>query len=294
VNSIRTIGILAHPHRAASIPIARRLKDQTAARGVRVWLREIWSDADVKEQVHETDLLVAIGGDGAMLQAARLGAPFGVPVMGLNLGYLGFLTESDPEDWEACLERILKGDYWVEERLMITGQVWQDDVCIAEEDALNDVVVSRGAEARTVHLEAYIDGGWATSYHADGLVIATATGSTAYALALGGPILPPELDNIMIVPIAPHFSMERSVVLSKGAAVRIVVAPRTRTLPVVTIDGQNAIQLAVGDEIHVKASQNRSSFIRLQERTYFFRSLMDRMEPRFLPRQPHEDEGSQP
>lgn len=142
---------------------------------------------------------------------------------------------------------------------------------------------------RTVHLEAYINDGWATNYNADGLIIATATGSTAYALAVGGPILPPELDNIMMIPIAPHLSMERPVILSQGATVKIVVSPKTRTEPIVTIDGQNPVKLEIGDEVRVKASENRSSFVRLQERNYFFRSLMDRMEPRFLPSQPPDE-----
>ena len=293
MQSVEIIGILAHPYRPESIPVARQIAEQTRSRGVKVWLEETWNEEiELQQQIKGSHLLLAIGGDGAMLHAARLCAPFSVPVLGVNIGYLGFLTETSPEAWENCLDLILKGQYWIETRLMITGEIWHEGNCIAREDALNDVVVSRGAVAKSVHLEAYIDGAWATNYNADGLVIATATGSTAYALATGGPILPPELDNILMIPVAPHLSMERPVVLSQGVTVRIVVSPRTQTETVVTVDGRSTARLVPGDVVLVRASENRSLFLRLQERNYFFRSLMDRMEPRFSPRHPDENEGT--
>lgn len=285
-NPIQTIGILAHPRRAESVPVARMVEQHTQQCGLTTWVKEIWTDEDVQEWMPKTDIIVAIGGDGAMLQAGRLCAPYQVPVFGLNMGYLGFLAEAKPDDWESSLARILKGEYWIERRLMISGEVWRRGLHLWQGDALNDIVVSRSSAAKTVHLEAYIDDGWVTNYNSDGVIIATATGSTAYALAAGGPILPPELDNLMLVPIAPHLSMERSVVLSQGATLKIVVSPQTRTEPSLTIDGQNPVDLQVGDEVRVKAAQNRSLFLRLQERNYFFRSLMDRMEPRFLPKHP--------
>jgi NAD+ kinase len=285
---IERIGILAHPRRPESFPIARRIAEQSQQRGLSTWLKEEWEKKDVQDLISRSDLVVAIGGDGAMLQAARVCAPLQVPVFGLNVGYLGFLTESNPDDWENCLERIANGDYWIESRLMITGEVWRAGQMLAQEEALNDVVLSRGVAAKTVHLEAYIDGGWATTYSADGLIIATATGSTAYALAVGGPILPPELDNIMMIPVAAHLSLDRPVILSKGAAVTIAVSQLTRTNPIVTVDGQHLVELEIADEVRVKASQNRSLFLRLQDRNYFFRSLMDRMEPRFLTPYPPE------
>jgi len=289
MNKIDTIGVLAHPRRAESIPIAQQIAAHAGAQGLQTWVRTDWRDGEVQDLVAATSLLVAIGGDGAMLRAARVCAPHHVPVFGVNMGYLGFLTESSPEKWADDLARILRDDYWLESRLMITGEIWREGACIAQDDALNDVVVGRGAAAKTVRLVTYIDGHWATNYNADGLIIATATGSTAYALAAGGSILPPELDNIMMVPVAPHLSMERPVILAKGASLKIVVSPETQTETVVTIDGRTTVPLQAGDEVRVHASTNRSLFIRLQERNYFFRSLMDRMEPRFSPKNPPED-----
>src|SRR5690606_25653392 len=124
-----------------------------------------------------------------------------------------------------ALERLLDGDCWLETRMMIGCEVWHDGQKIAQADALNDIVVSRGAVARSVHLEAYINNTWTSTYNADGLIIATPTGSTAYALAVGGPLLPPELRNILIVPVAPHLSMERPLVLPENAEVKVVVMP---------------------------------------------------------------------
>ncbi len=283
---IQQIGILGHPRRVESVSVTEEVARVAQLHGVRTWVDSTGHPPIT--DIMQSDLVVVIGGDGAILRAARLCAPYQIPVFGLNIGYLGFLTEAHPEQWAESLGRILAGDYWVESRLMISGEIWQNGVCIMREDALNDVVVGRGAAANAVRLEAYIDDEWATTYNADGVIIATATGSTAYALAAGGPILPPELDNILLVPVAPHFSMERPVILAQGASVKIVVSPQTQQETVVTIDGQTVVEISAGDFVRVRASENRSLFIRLQGRNYFFRSLMDRMEPRFLPKHPPE------
>lgn len=281
---MRRVGILAHPRRPESQAVMEEVARTVEARGLSAWTDS--SGLIQPDSLKGSDFVVVIGGDGAILRAARLCAPFQVPVFGLNIGYLGFLTEAQPPQWEESLNRILAGHYWIESRLMITGSVWKNGECILHEDALNDVVVGRGAIANATRLDAYINDEWATSYNADGVIIATATGSTAYALAAGGPILPPELDNILLVPVAPHFSMERPVILAQGATVKIVVSPQNEWDTVVTIDGQTVVKLNGGDSVEVHASEKRSHFIRLQGRNYFFRSLMDRMEPRFLPKHP--------
>jgi NAD+ kinase len=206
-----------------------------------------------------------------------------VPVLGINTGYLGFLTEVSPEDWETSLEALLAGDFWVEQRMMIRCEVQRGSTVLGHSDALNDVVISRGAIAKSVRLETYIDGGWATTYHCDGLIIATPTGSTAYALAVGGPILPPELKNILVVPVAPHLSMDRPMVLSQGATVQVVVEPNTLAEVVLTVDGELIASLESSDQVVVRASDSVSRFVRLRERNYFYRSLLDRLEPRVPP-----------
>jgi NAD+ kinase len=149
---------------------------------------------------------------------------------------------------------------------------------LSETDALNDVVVGRGARARVVQLLTHVDGGELATYVADGLIVATATGSTAYALAAGGPVLPPQLRNILLVPVAPHLSMERPVVLSQGVSVHIAVIGERPA--VLTVDGEVRAELESGDEVTVGASPYIARFARVQEPTYFYRTLVTRLVPR--------------
>lgn len=281
MKTIHRVGVLAHPDRPATVPKAHEIADGLGAHGLEVWLRTGKEAEHFQELQPGTDLVVAIGGDGAMLRAARVCAPHDVPVLGINMGRLGFLTEvTDPDNWAGALDRLLRGDFWIEERMMLGYQAWRGDHLLCHGDALNDVVIGRGAVPTTVWLETYIDQGWTTTYVADALIVATATGSTAYALAVGGPILPPELRNILVVPVAPHLSMDRPIVVSEGAVIDIFVSPENRAGLVLTVDGLLAANLHVDDRVTVQAGEHVSRFVRLRERTYFYRSLLDRLEPR--------------
>ncbi|RLC62935.1 MAG: NAD(+) kinase, partial [Chloroflexota bacterium] len=168
--------------------------------------------------------------------------------------------------------------YWVEERMMLRAVTWRDGRVMGQGEALNDVVVGRGAQARVVHLRTEVDGGYLATYVADGLIVATPTGSTAYALAAGGPILPPQLRNILLVPIAPHLSMERPVVLAEGVTVHITVTGGRPA--VLTVDGEMQAELESGDEVVVEASPHVARFARVRERTYFYKTLVARLVPR--------------
>ncbi|MBC8098651.1 MAG: NAD(+)/NADH kinase [Armatimonadetes bacterium] len=277
--TLNCIGVLAHPLRPPSFPVAERIAADLRAAGVQTWVFTEWQNEDVLSAIPGSDMVVAIGGDGAMLRAARACAPFGVPVLGVNMGQLGFLTEiRTPDDWESHIARLLARDWWIEQRMMLTANVWRGDQLLHTDDALNDVVISSGAFGRMVELETDIDRRWTTTYYADALVIASPTGSTAYALACGGPILPPELKNILIVPAAPHLSMDRPIVLSEGSLVE--VRPTARAEMVVTVDGRMMCHLENGDRVQIQASQYSSQFVRLRGRNYFYRALLDRLEPR--------------
>lgn len=281
MTTLKRVGVLAHPLRPFTFPVAEAIQNFLRGKGIETWLYTRWEEDEVGESVKASDMVVAIGGDGAMLRAARVSAQYGVPVLGVNMGKLGFLTEiSGPTTWEPSLEIVLSGQYWVEERMLIHATLTRDDQTIAAGDALNDIVISRGVASRTIWLETYIDGDWTTTYNADALIIATATGSTAYALACGGPILPPELRNILIVPVAPHLSMERPIVLSEGSTVEVVAAMDNATEIMLTVDGGILGEVLPGDLIRIQASQHVSRFVRLRERNYFYRSLLDRLEPR--------------
>ncbi len=282
MTAFKHIGVLAHPLRPQTAPVAREIASRLQARGMSTWIETEWTEADVRSSVESSDLVVAIGGDGAMLRAARVCAPYDVPVLGVNMGLLGFLTEiDDPHNGDAHFDRLLTGDYWIEARMMVQAQLMRNNEnhVARSADALNDVVISRSTVTSTVRLEMYIDQDWATTYNADALIIATPTGSTAYALATGGPILPPELLNILVVPVAPHLSMDRPIVLSQGAVVDVIPI-NGRSDVVVSLDGRMMWELSDGDRVRVQASDNVSRFVRMRSRNYFYRSLLDRLEPR--------------
>ena len=274
---MKRIGILHHPKLPQSQPLAQEIAAWLAARDIPSWQASSWDEAVVEAEIETLDLLITLGGDGTILRAARMGARHGVPILGLNLGRLGFLAELHPDGWQPRLSQMLTGDYWVEERMMLHAEFLHNGECRRSFEALNDVVVSRGSLARMVRLTAHVDGGCLDTYAADGLIIATATGSTAYALAVGGPILPPQLHNILVIPIAPHLSLDRAVVLAEGSTVAVEVS--TDHTAMLTIDGQFEVELQDEDTVVVKASPYRACFIRMQEPTYFYRTLMARLRP---------------
>jgi NAD+ kinase len=278
----RAVGILHHPKKPESFELAHTIEARLNALGVRnIWHASAWAGEEVARHLPDVDLLITLGGDGTMLRAARMGARYSVPMLGLKMGRLGFLAELAPEDWQGPLERIMAGHYWVEERLMLRATVQRierngavpDLLC--EYDALNDVVLSRGDLARVVRISAQLDGGYLTTYTCDGLIISTPTGSTGYALAVHGPILPPEARNVLVIPIAPHLSMDRAIVLPEGTEVRLQALPGYD--PVLTVDGQVMVAVADDHEVVVGSSPHLARFVRLRERSYFYQSLMDKL-----------------
>ena len=179
------------------------------------------------------------------------------------------------DQWEVALPRLLVNDFWLESRMMLRADHIRDGKNLGGWDVLNEVVVGRGQIVRPVHLEAQVDGRHLTTYVADGLIAATPTGSTAYALAVGGPILPPELRNILLVPIAPHLSIDRAVVLSEGAEVTIRVT--TQHQAVISVDGHDPITMQSGDLVRVHSSEHTVQFVRIQDPGYFYRNLTPHM-----------------
>jgi NAD+ kinase len=233
-------------------------------------------DEDLRKRVRkgEFDMLVAVGGDGSMLRAGHLCAPSRVPILGVNLGRLGFLLQIDRHEWQGYFDKLFNGDAWIENRMMLHAEHFRAGDSQGHWNALNEVVVGRGQYLRPVRLSASVDGRHLTSYVADGLIASTATGSTAYALAAGGPILPPELRNILLVPIAPHLSVDRAVVLSEGSSVTIRVNGENAVL---SVDGQSPMNLMEDDHVDITVADVTAQFVRFGDPGYFYRNLTAHM-----------------
>src|SRR5512138_2858921 len=233
-------------------------------------------DENLRKRVRagEFDLLIMAGGDGSVLRAGNLCAASRVPILGVNLGKLGFLIQIERDEWREYFDKLFNGEAWIENRMMLHADYMRAGDMVGNWDALNEVVVGRGQTLRPVRLSASVDGRHLTSYVADGLIASTATGSTAYALAAGGPILPPELRNILLVPIAPHLSVDRAVVLSEGSTVSIRVNGDNAVL---SIDGQPSITLMEEDRIEVRAADFTTQFVRFGDPGYFYRNLTAHM-----------------
>ena len=229
-------------------------------------------DENLRKRVRrgEFDMLIIAGGDGSVLRACHLCAPSHVPILGVNLGRIGFLIQIDRNDWQKYFDKLLNGDAWIENRMMLRAEHIRAGESMGSWNALNEVVVGRGQNLRPVRLTASVDNLQLTSYVADGLIASTATGSTAYALAAGGPILPPELRNILLVPIAPHLSMDRAVVLSEGSSVNIEVKSENTVL---SVDGQPPMTLMEDDHVLITAADVSAQFVRFGDPGYFYRNI---------------------
>jgi NAD+ kinase len=272
---MKLVGLLQQPRISESAPLADQVRDWLAERGIPSWTASPMNDEDLDAPLEETSLVIILGGDGSTLRAARWTVPYGVPLFGINVGRVGFLSESTPENWPEKLEKILRGDYWIERRLLLHAELWRDERLVGPFTALNEVVIGRGAQARVIHLHLRVDGDLVTTYIADALIIATPTGSTAYAMAAGGPLMPPQLQNFVIVPVAAHLSLNRPLVLHENARIAIQVEMGHEAF--LTADGQKSTPVQDGDEVIITKNERTCSFARVESSGYFYRRLMGRL-----------------
>jgi NAD+ kinase len=270
------VAITAHPRLPEALKEAGLIAEYLANQGVSAENCPLYDEAfHQKVKSGNYDLLIALGGDGTMLRAGHLCGPSKVPILGVNQGKFGFLTEIRANQWRSVMPRLLAGDYRLERRMMLCAEQVRDGELLGEWDVLNEVVVGRGHIVRPVHLVTKVDGRYLTTYVADALIASTPTGSTAYALAAGGPILPPELRTILLVAVAPHLSIDRAIVLAEGSTAEVTV--HTDHQASVCIDGQAPIELQDGDRVNVSASDHTVEFIRFQDPGYFYRNLTPHM-----------------
>lgn len=267
--------ITAYPTMPEAFAEAKTMSAYLKEQGIEAPFGSLY-DENLRQQVRrgEFDLLIIAGGDGSVLRAGHLCAPSNVPILGVNLGTIGFLIQIEQEEWREYFDKLLKGEAWIENRMMLHADHIRAGESVGSWDALNEVVVARSQSVRPIRLSALVDGRLLTSYVADGLIASSPTGSTAYALAAGGPILPPELRNILLVPIAPHLSVDRAVVLSEGSMVSMQVNGENAVL---SVDGQPSIPLMENDHVDVCAAEVTAQFVRFGDPGYFYRNLTAHM-----------------
>jgi NAD+ kinase len=277
--AIKKIGILYHPKIQPALTQAKELEGFLAAKGISVWLCSAWEGEQAKSQLDGTELVLTIGGDGTILRAAQVAVPEQIPIIGINLGRLGFMTELSVGEAKEKLPALLEGGGWVDERAMLEAELKPAESEPATVfHALNDVVVARGAVARVVYVEASIDDQALTTYKGDGVMVATATGSTGYSLAAGGPILHPRSKDFLLLPVVPHLSPPYPMVLPATAVVSLRLA--TTHQATLGIDGHINLPLTSGAVITVKQSPRVGRFLRVRPETSFYASLEQKLKGR--------------
>lgn len=215
------------------------------------------------------DMVVCLGGDGTFLKVARMVYEKGIPIFGINLGNVGFLTEIEKDDIKNAVNKLILGDYLIEERMMLDASIIRNGNVVKKDTVLNDVVISRGALSKILHLKTYINGEFVDMFPGDGVIISSPTGSTAYSLSAGGPIVEPNIDLIIISPVCPHILYSRSIVTAGDRMVKVVVDEDYNHEAMVTVDGQKGYEIRGGDIINIVKSRHKIKLVRIHPRNFF-------------------------
>lgn len=272
---MKNIGILYQPQRSDSAQLAQKVSHILQERDIKIWQGAAHDYAGLEKAAPGLDLLITLGGDGTIVSASRAVAQHGVPVLGINLGRLGFLAEVEPNEVHKAIEAVLEGQYTIEERLMLRAELWRDHKIILNAEAINDIVLGRGAAARTVRVAVEVDSHYVMTQTADGIIVSTPTGSTAYCLAAGGPIVAPDLPCMVIMPIAAHLTLAHAIVVPARRYIRLKLIKGQGAM--LTIDGQLDSELRVGDEVLTRASEYTAKFVRFGGDGYFYETILRRL-----------------
>ena len=272
---MRSVGLFVKWHQQDAVRLAGEVAEWLAARGIEVLVDETLA-ADLPAArscpaaaiAAEVDLFIVLGGDGTLLSVSRLVEERRTPILGINLGSLGFLTEVTRDETIPVLERLLAGELEVSERLRLDVTIRRDGVEVARYRVLNDLVINKGALARIIDMEAWVDDTYLTTFKADGLIVATPTGSTAYNLSAGGPIISPTLHCLVISPICPHMLTNRPIIVSDEALIRIQVKFQDEEVAL-TADGQVGMPLHGGDVVEIRRSPHPTMLVISPTKDYF-------------------------
>lgn len=271
---MKRIGIIAKTDKPQAVEVSGKLIPWLKERGIEVLMDEglgaamgISGCCPKSRLPSLSDMLLVLGGDGTLLSAARLVGATGIPILGVNLGSLGFLTEITIDELYPALGKVLSGEFETEERVMLCASIIREGAGIGELTVLNDVVVSRGSTSRIIDLETKINGDYVTTYKADGLIVSTPTGATAYSLSAGGPIIYPSLHAFTLTPICPHTLTQRPIILSDDSIITISTSSREDIL--LTLDGISGPALHYGDTVEIKKAEGIIHLIKSPYRNYY-------------------------
>ncbi|MEK7190929.1 MAG: NAD(+) kinase [Pseudomonadota bacterium] len=276
--NIRTVALIGKPRDPLAAEHIVRLAEFLRVRGLAVvleqgtaaLLRPDFAPTQPLDAIGKNvDLAVVVGGDGTLLNVARHLAPHRVPLIGVNLGRLGFLADIRPDDMTDAIGRILDGDYQSESRLLLAAEIMRKGKIVHTASAFNDVIVTKGELARLIEFETYLDGEFVNSTRGDGVIVASPTGSTAYALSAGGPILHPALPALVLVPICPHTLSNRPIVVSSDSVIEIVITGSPDQQAHVSFDGQSSYSLEDNDRIFVRRAEVAVELIHPSSRSHF-------------------------
>jgi len=274
----RNIALMGNFADSQVLESMRVLAEHLPAKGARVLVAASESKIDLPDTVERlpaeslterADLIIAVGGDGAMLNAARLAATAGTPMLGINRGRLGFLADVSPRDQLEPLDRLLAADFDSEERMLLHAEIVTDDGTVDCGLALNDVVVKRQETGRMLEFESYVDGTYVNTHGGDGFIVATPTGSTAYALSCGGPIVAPNLDAIVLAPICPHTLSDRPIVIPAASITEVKLAQQLTDSAEVCCDGEVAGRISGADRLRIAAAEQRVELIHPRGYDYY-------------------------
>jgi NAD+ kinase len=266
--SLRTIAVFRKKTTPLAQEVGRGLAAWAEARAVTVLDEDALRERALRNRCVGVDLVVVLGGDGTLLSAVRALDGCEVPVLGVNLGYLGFLTEISLDELYPTLERITQGQTTLEPRMTLAGTVEREGTVVCRYQVLNDVVVNKGTLARISELEVRVNGLYVTNYKADGLIVATPTGSTAYSLSAGGPIVSPNLPSMVLNPICPHTLTHRPILLEDSACIEVRLVSKNGEV-FLTLDGQEGFELQEGDVLRAAKGERRVILVQSPNRDYF-------------------------
>lgn len=265
---VQTLAIITKKQKPAAWEAGQALVQWLKQYKVEALLLENEPEPNIPALPPEVELIVVMGGDGTLLSVARHYGQLNVPVLGVNVGGLGFLTEVSLDELYPAMEQVLAGRYEVEDRLPLTATLFREGKLCWQENVLNDVVINKGALARIIELTAWIDNEYLTTYRSDGLIVSTPTGSTAYTLSAGGPIVYPTLSHIILIPICPHTLSNRPIILPDTSTVAITFHERVFDV-YLTLDGQVGQALQPQDRVEIRSAPYRVKLIKSPQRSYF-------------------------